>query len=602
MDAFNPDYALAVILQAKYNKEAKGKTEKRREVIKKEKEKMKEKENVAVIPYNGRRILPATSLVDPEWELTDPTPDIYGLFMAFNDRFFWGHLNRVEVRWSPRMTSCAGVCVYEGRHGLCSVRLSAPLLKLRPRSDLIETLLHEMIHAYLFVTNNDRDRDGHGPRFHEHMYRINKEAGTNITVYHSFHDEVRLYQQHWWRCDGPCRYRKPYYGFVKRAMNRAPGPSDFWYADHQATCGGTFIKVKEPENFKNKDSKDTNKPESKKQKSPGSDIRSFLTPASSSEPFGSDVKKRKPINNVMSFSDLIKPKSNDNIAGNNKYPSNRVNNIVGFSDLNSANTAKPKPQMNGKNISFKDSTSKNNATGKTIKGGSISNKGRENVPKSPVSPATGGNNLGFKNLTNNYEKKIENSGGFQRGGGILANRGGGTLVVTDRHKQIKNGETSVNQSDSISTNLRLDNFKPFQGTGFTVGGGSSKEHDRFKSRLLNESAPKKIKIEDETVTVENLDCECGNNDNKCNCPVCNICIPRNEMTLHLENCSGLQNVFNDSDNFELSDDENEDTGGSTEQVNSDTVPCPCCSKLFKESDINQHLDECLTMIALKELE
>lgn len=41
---------------------------------------------------------------------------------------------------------------------------------------------HEMIHAYLFVTNNDRDRDGHGPRFHEHMYRINKEAGTNITV------------------------------------------------------------------------------------------------------------------------------------------------------------------------------------------------------------------------------------------------------------------------------------------------------------------------------------------------------------------------------------------------------------------------------------
>lgn len=41
---------------------------------------------------------------------------------------------------------------------------------------------HEMIHAYLFVTNNNRDRDGHGPEFHKHMYRINKEAGTNITV------------------------------------------------------------------------------------------------------------------------------------------------------------------------------------------------------------------------------------------------------------------------------------------------------------------------------------------------------------------------------------------------------------------------------------
>lgn len=39
-----------------------------------------------------------------------------------------------------------------------------------------------MIHGYLFLTNNDRDRDGHGPNFCKHMHRINKEAGTNITV------------------------------------------------------------------------------------------------------------------------------------------------------------------------------------------------------------------------------------------------------------------------------------------------------------------------------------------------------------------------------------------------------------------------------------
>lgn len=39
-----------------------------------------------------------------------------------------------------------------------------------------------MIHAYLFVTENNTDRDGHGPNFHKHMYRINAEAGTKITV------------------------------------------------------------------------------------------------------------------------------------------------------------------------------------------------------------------------------------------------------------------------------------------------------------------------------------------------------------------------------------------------------------------------------------
>lgn len=60
---------------------------------------------------------------------------------------------------------------------MCSITLSEPLLKLRPRKDLVETLLHEMIHAYLFVTNNNQDRDGHGPEFHKHMYRINAEAG-----------------------------------------------------------------------------------------------------------------------------------------------------------------------------------------------------------------------------------------------------------------------------------------------------------------------------------------------------------------------------------------------------------------------------------------
>jgi hypothetical protein len=111
----------------------------------------------------------------------------------------------------------------------------------------VETLLHEMIHAFLFVTENNRDRDGHGPEFHKHMYRINAATGASISVYHTFHDEVALYKQHWWRCDGPCVRRPPFYGFVKRAMNRAPGPADRWWAQHGQACGGAFVKVKEPE-------------------------------------------------------------------------------------------------------------------------------------------------------------------------------------------------------------------------------------------------------------------------------------------------------------------------------------------------------------------
>ncbi|NXV72221.1 SPRTN protein, partial [Atlantisia rogersi] len=115
-----------------------------------------------------------------------------------------------------------------------------------------QTLLHEMIHALLFVTNNDKDRESHGPEFCKHMRRINRLTGANVTIYHTFHDEVDSYRQHWWRCNGPCRNRKPYFGYVKRSMNRPPSARDFWWAEHQEKCGGTFTKVKEPENFSKK--------------------------------------------------------------------------------------------------------------------------------------------------------------------------------------------------------------------------------------------------------------------------------------------------------------------------------------------------------------
>ena len=65
----------------------------------------------------------------------------------------------------------------------------------------------------------------------------------------SVFSQVNVYRQHWWQCDGPCRKRPPYYGIVRRAMNRAPSPRDTWWADHQRTCGGTYTKIKEPENY-----------------------------------------------------------------------------------------------------------------------------------------------------------------------------------------------------------------------------------------------------------------------------------------------------------------------------------------------------------------
>nr|XP_015202082.1 PREDICTED: sprT-like domain-containing protein Spartan [Lepisosteus oculatus] len=257
--SMDEDFLLALQLQDQFDQEASVSiVDDDDDYVQNKKRRVETSDELVTYPRSSFRPERPLSIVDESWEMLDPSPDVRAMFLQFNDMFFWGRLAGVEVKWSPRMTLCAGVCSYEGRGGLCSIRLSEPLLKLRPRRDLVETLLHEMIHALLFVTQNNRDRDGHGPEFCKHMNRINKASGTNITIYHSFHDEVDLYRTHWWRCDGPCQTRRPFFGYVKRATNRAPSARDPWWPQHQQTCGGTFIKVKEPEDYGKKGKKAEN--------------------------------------------------------------------------------------------------------------------------------------------------------------------------------------------------------------------------------------------------------------------------------------------------------------------------------------------------------
>lgn len=138
-------------------------------------------------------------LTDPEWDLIDPCPDIRSMFIEFDRLYFWSRLGSCRLEWSKRMTQCAGI-FYLREGGV--IRLSEPLLKFRPRKDLVETLLHEMIHAYLYLTRNFKDRGDHGDEFKSHMNRINRLANTSITIYHSFHDEVNYAKRHVWRCNG----------------------------------------------------------------------------------------------------------------------------------------------------------------------------------------------------------------------------------------------------------------------------------------------------------------------------------------------------------------------------------------------------------------
>ena len=80
------------------------------------------------------------------------------------------------------MTMCAGICYCsqvdkQGKGLFCTVRLSFKILQYRSFENLLETLLHELIHAFMFLTKTKYARndgvDGHGPDFIQKMIEVN---------------------------------------------------------------------------------------------------------------------------------------------------------------------------------------------------------------------------------------------------------------------------------------------------------------------------------------------------------------------------------------------------------------------------------------------
>lgn len=196
------------------------------------------------------------NIVHCDWEWIDPTPDVSAWAKKFNKYFFENILSGVEVYWSKKMTSCAGI-TYKKNDSIV-IRLSEPVLKFVSRKDIIESLLvsiesdfndelrlnvdlqlflsvqHEMIHAYLFAKNLPSH---HNKLFKQIMNDINDRTGTNITIIHHFNQNTEIY---FFRCNGKCRSQPPDFGWVKTDTTRAPHPK--WNGHHKK-CDGRFYRV-----------------------------------------------------------------------------------------------------------------------------------------------------------------------------------------------------------------------------------------------------------------------------------------------------------------------------------------------------------------------
>lgn len=238
-----------------------------------------------------------------------------------------------------------------------------------------------MIHAYCFVLNIREGNGGHGPNFKRIMTTINKVAGTNITVYHSFHDEVNAYKTHIWRCNGICQHHNPFQGWVKRTSNRAPGPSDQWWAKHQSECGGIFEKKSEPQ--KPKDKLDT-KPKAKTRKEVASggdsDIRNY---------FEKPKLPTKSLPNIMSTGNVARAMPPTSYPGMSSKP---------FEGLQTRDNKRRKPNEPNKIFGFKDLT-RNDSSGDEDQRGPRGDQQAIEMQGSGYSLSNGKNSTSFQNMS-----------------------------------------------------------------------------------------------------------------------------------------------------------------------------------------------------------
>lgn len=147
----------------------------------------------------------------PRLSLTETAPatseQLRAHWTDLNARYFSGALPSIEIVWSARLTSSAGMFVshagprsredgHEGRTRRL-IRLSAPLLQHLSGRELLSTLAHEMIHQWQFDVR--KRRPDHGEEFLEKMEAMNRD-GLKITIHHTLDEEVSAFMTYAWRC------------------------------------------------------------------------------------------------------------------------------------------------------------------------------------------------------------------------------------------------------------------------------------------------------------------------------------------------------------------------------------------------------------------
>ncbi|XP_031627622.1 sprT-like domain-containing protein Spartan [Contarinia nasturtii] len=169
-----------------------------------------------------------TNIGHPFWQEIDRSPNIQLLCSEFDKVFFERKLeHRVDLRWGIcESKSTAGEATW--KDGNIKIRLNEVLLSGKSRRTIVEILLHEMIHAYLMITNTENINDCHGVNFVVKMTEINARTGLKIATTHDLKADLKK-KFTMWRCQNDCRSFPPYFGFIWTRDSKEPTPDDFMF-------------------------------------------------------------------------------------------------------------------------------------------------------------------------------------------------------------------------------------------------------------------------------------------------------------------------------------------------------------------------------------
>lgn len=190
---------------------------------------------------------------------SDPEPDIAELFCHYNALYFQDSLGACAVSWAEEPLPYGDIsgCDYYPGGGGCIVLLSKSLYECHTSSDLKNVLLHEMIHAYLCIKDNNTNHSNHGSNFQKLMNTINSSSvpdrhrplgGYSIIMLHDIRTKYYRY-----KCDScgdfvrSTKIRGPSHDDCIERMGAnysCPNSTCQWHR-HKKRCSGSYYRVGE---------------------------------------------------------------------------------------------------------------------------------------------------------------------------------------------------------------------------------------------------------------------------------------------------------------------------------------------------------------------